>query len=206
MKFIWRGKYTGPHQLPLGVLPEGAVQYQEPDTPEQLAKAAVPYSLWMLVLWLALGALKCLLWREWAFSCSLLGILLSLALAIPHELIHGLFFPRKAEVECFQAIRQGMFFVISTCPISRRRFLWLSAAPTLLFGLLPLGVWMLLPPGRWEVLYTLGGMSLQLGCGDLLNIHHTFMQVPPGAMVQLSGFHSYWFLPERGGKSAGGNG
>lgn len=65
MKFIWRGKYTGPHQLPLGVLPEGAVQYQEPDTPEQLAKAAVPYSLWMLVLWLALGALKCLLWREW---------------------------------------------------------------------------------------------------------------------------------------------
>lgn len=84
-------------------------------------------------------------------------------------------------------------------PVSRRRFLWLSAAPTLLFGLLPLGVWMLLPPGRWELLYTLGGMSLQLGCGDLLNIHHTFTQVPPGAMVQLSGFHSYWFMPESGG-------
>ena len=198
MKFVWKGKYTDPRQLPLGELPERAVQYQEPDTPEQLARAAIPYSLWTLGLWLALGTLKCLIWRKWALSCSFGGILLALALVIPHELIHGLFFPRHAEVECFQAIRQGMFFVISTCPISRRRFLWMSAAPTLLFGLLPLGIWMALPPGEWELFYTLGGMSVQLGCGDLLNIHNTLKQVPPGAMVQLSGFHSYWFLPETG--------
>ena len=38
LKLIWKGKFNGVEDLPIGELPENAVRFEEPESAEELAK------------------------------------------------------------------------------------------------------------------------------------------------------------------------
>lgn len=199
MKFVWKGKFTGYDQLPIGHLPENAVRYEEPETVAELSKKAswflIPVGVFVLVIVL----LRRLFFGEFPpFDISLFGVFIAFLMIMPHEFLHGIVFPKGAEVEVYYSIKNMMAFVISTHPTSKNRFIFLSALPNVVFGVLPLILWLVLPSEfvkLGQVLFTFGAVSMTFGVGDFMNIYNTIRQVPAGGMTQLSGFHSYWFMP-----------
>lgn len=90
-----------------------------------------------------------------------------------------------------------MAFVTSTHPTTKIRFIMISLCPNLILGVLPLVVWLFLPPNLFisNVIFSFGSINLLTGCGDLMNVFNALTQMPKGSYQQISGFNSYWFFP-----------
>ncbi|MGI6151162.1 MAG: DUF3267 domain-containing protein [Christensenellales bacterium] len=202
MKLIYKGNYKGEEQPPKGELPADAVRFDEPETPEELTKAAFRFAV-PTVLLVALvvllsaafsGGFKLNLFSPYLY----LGALLFLFALLPHELLHAICFSRGHEVELYVSFRHMMLFVVCVQPISKGRFIFMSLLPNLVLGWLPLLVWAVLPYGevRSNLLFSFSVMAVLGGVGDYLNAFNALRQMPKGSMQQLSGFHSYWFMPK----------
>ncbi|MCL2003932.1 MAG: DUF3267 domain-containing protein, partial [Oscillospiraceae bacterium] len=94
----------------------------------------------------------------------------------------------------FIAPKQLSLFVTSTQPITKARYIFMSLFPNLVFGWLPLAVWMVVLPYNSDLL-TFAVFSILFGIGDYMNVFNAVRQMPKGSMQQLSGFNSYWFIP-----------
>ena len=198
MKLIYKGVFQDESQLPQVELPEGAVPFEEPDDPAELSRQAAKFAIFPL----GFGAGVYLLRRILLPGITLMelihpiGILLALLAMLPHELLHAVCFPRDAQVELFISPRNLMAFVTSTAPMSRGRFLFMSLLPNLVFGALPMVLWIFLPDTFWgNAIGALGFYSAMMGVGDYLNVYNAATQMPKDALTRLSGFHSYWYWP-----------
>ena len=200
MKLIYRGRYTGESQLPRADLPPGAVPFREPADTAALNLAAMKWSLLARAAAAALGVVTIPLrgglvlgagfWFMAGFAASFLTLL-------PHELLHGLCFGRGAEVHLFVSPKDLMAFVVCTRPVSRGRFILMSLLPNLVFGWGPFLLWCLTPyGGAWsDGLLWFSLCCISFGGGDYLNVWNALRQMPRGSVQQISGFHSYWYMP-----------
>lgn len=193
MKLIYKGKYTSEADLPVREHPAGYVPFKEAGDMKKLATmmnlAALP------LLALTLGGLF-LLGRPYYAEHSLaatLGMAVSMLCLFPHELLHAVCF--KGEVELWTNLKMGMLFVVGTEDMSKSRFVFLSLLPNLVFGVLPYLLFLLNP--QWLFFGGLGALSIPMGIGDYYNVYNCLTQVSKGALVYLSGMHSYWYLPEK---------
>ena len=196
MKLVYKGIHKSNEQLPIGVLPENAVKFKEP---KNMTEALIKSSLFALpaLLGVALFLLvSFLLYGGLIFDITWIGLIISVLLLIPHELLHAVCFGKEAEVELFIAPKQLALFVISTQPITKARYIFLSLLPNLAFGWIPLAVWSVLPFNALfsNHLFTVSVFSILLGMGDYMNVFNAARQMPKGSMQQLSGFNSYWFM------------
>jgi len=116
---------------------------------------------------------------------------------VPHELLHAVCLPPKTVVDLYYT--NWVAFVYSVYPVSKARFIWISAPPSLVLGALPLFVWLFMPHGLFagNVLFSFVCVSLFCGGGDLMNIGNAATQMPNGTVQQLSGFHLYWYYPHK---------
>lgn len=199
MKLIWKGKFKGVEDLPIGKLPENAVRFEEPESAEELAKETrrflIPVVIFLLVvIFLRIKINGFFRLRD---VLNLFGVILIPFSILPHEFLHAIVFPKEAEVEMWYSIKQMLALVTSTTAITKKRFIFLSLFPNIVFGFLPLIVWIFIPNNMSFVsgiLFTFGFISLITGVGDFMNVYNTIKQVPKGAMTQISGFNSYWFF------------
>lgn len=210
MKLVYRGNYKGEEQLPKGDLPENAVPFVEPETPAKLNLTASLFAIPALLLCGVLTLCSVLIYGRFRFSMNHIwcpiGAFASLLTVLPHELLHGVCFGRNARVELYVSLKNLMAFVVSTEPVSKRRFIGLSLLPNLVFGWLPMLVWAFCPLGdaAASFLFAFSIMSVLLGVGDYMNVWNALRQMPKGSMQQLSGFHSYWYLPQGEGERRDG--
>ena len=200
MKLIYRGRYTGENQLPRADLPPSAVRFREPEDTAALNLAAMKWSLLALAAAAALGVVTIPLrgglvlgagfWFMAGFAASFLTLL-------PHELLHGLCFGRGAEVHLFVSPKDLMAFVVCTRPVSKARFILMSLLPNLIFGWLPFLLWCLTPysGAGSDILLWFSSCCISFGGGDYLNVWNALRQMPRGSVQQISGFHSYWYMP-----------
>ncbi|MCL2059074.1 MAG: DUF3267 domain-containing protein [Oscillospiraceae bacterium] len=196
MKLVYKEVFKSNEQLPLGTLPENAVKFKEP---KNLTETTIKASLFALpaLVGVALFIIGSrLLHGDLSINGTLPGMLFAFLTLIPHEFLHAICFGRDAEVELFIAPKQLSLFVISTQPITKARFIILSLFPNIVFGWLPLAVWMVLPYSAFfsNHLLTFSVISVLFGLGDYMNVYNAARQMPKGSMQQLSGFNSYWFL------------
>ena len=200
MKLIWKGKYSEEHQLPKADLPDNAVKFKEPETPAKLNLAASIFIIPVFIIILLTGIVKAVVYPDAPLGVSFntLGILLAFATVIPHELLHAVAFPKQAEVQLWYSPKNLMAFVYSSCPMSKLRFIFLSLLPNVVFGFIPLILWVTAPFESiriTETLFSFATFSLLFGVGDYLNVYNAVTQMPKNSITQLSGFHSYWYLP-----------
>ena len=187
MKLHYMGKYNlDPASLPHGAHPPGAVKFREPENSRSLAVianlgAAVLFRVTFSALYL----------RGGLAAFSIVGVLLSLAALLPHELLHAVCF--REDVYLYTNLRQGMLFVVGPEPMRKGRFLFMSMLPNLVFGFVPFALFLIEP--SWSVLGTLGALSIPMGFGDYINVFNAATQMPRGARTYLYEFHSYWYLP-----------
>lgn len=195
MKLIWKGIYHGEEELPKGELPPQAVPFQEPEAlPEVIRQAR---GLLPVAFGIGLAALlaRWLLWGPpGVWGCfGVIGLLLFLPGLALHELLHAFCYPLHAPCELWLAPREGALLMVSTFPVTKARFLFLSLFPGMVLGVLPLILWAAFPALQGSF-FTFGVLNLISCTGDWLNVKNTAQQVPTGAMVQGSGLHSYWYL------------
>lgn len=198
MKFVWKGKFKGFDQLPTAELPEDAVKFKEPDDPAKLNTAALLYTIpIILIIFIGIIFKQALHQTAQVVRFNIPGLFLSFLTIFPHEFLHGICFPKGSVVEVYYSLKHMMAFVISTAPTTKARFIFLSALPNLVFGLIPFIVWIFLPVEYRDLnafLFSFSIVNLSFGCGDYMNIFHAFTQMPKGSITQISGFHSYWYM------------
>lgn len=201
MNLVWKGIYKGKDQLPVGVLPERAVKFKEPDSVEMLSVVATLFIIPVIMLVAIAYLIKThLLGTSVGMNFfNLWGILLAFLMILPHELLHAVLFPKDKEVELWVSPKNLMAFVVSTAPVSKGRFIFLSLLPNLVFGFIPLIIWIFVPEGgtMTKILFSFAVISLSFGVGDYLNVFNSIFQMPKGSIQQLSGMNSYWYLPEK---------
>lgn len=199
MKFVKKGKCKSLDDLPEAELPENAVCYEEPETLEDISMTAVKYSLMALGLAFAAGLGKAVgNGFDVHIGYVFLGWILSYLAIIPHELLHGIWYPRGSVVEIWSSIENGLFFVTCCDAVSKSRFILMSIFPSLIFGIIPVIVYIFIPETIWaSMLFGFGAANVSNGGGDYLNIHNTIKQVPAGAMIANSGVHTYWWKKEK---------
>lgn len=206
MEFVWKGRYKDVSQLDKGELPAHAVKFREPTSLLKLNLTALLFAFPVLLLigFVVFLKRKLGLLEGSANDLNLLGILLAAIMIAPHEIIHALLFPKKAEVQFWYSVKSFSAFVYSTYPVSKMRFILISLAPNIIFGLIPLFFWIFIPENHVmaSIVITFAKFSLLFGIGDYLNVFNAARQMPQGSMTQLSGFHSYWYRKEfRNGKN-----
>jgi len=202
LKLIWKGKFNGVEDLPIGELPENAVRFEEPESAEELAKETRRFLIPVVIFLLIVIFLRIKTNGFFGVSdvLNIFGIILIPFSILPHEYLHAIFFPKDAEVEMWYSIKQRLALVTSNTAITKKRFIFLSIFPNIVFGFLPLIIWIFIPSDMSfisGILFTFGFISLTIGSGDFMNIYNTIKQVPKDAMVQISGLNSYWFFKEK---------
>lgn len=191
MKIKYMGQFSGNEDdLPRQPHRPGAVQFKEPDM-KQLAVWANVIALGIIVALMVPLALQSWFTVDgWGF---VLGALMSLVCAIPHEYIHAVCFRDTAYI--YTNLKQGMLFVVGPEDMSKGRFIFMSLLPSIVLGLIPYIAGFTM---HNVFLATLGAMSLGMGAGDYINVWNALWQMPRGALTYLYGFHSFWYRPDDG--------
>lgn len=194
MKLIYKGKYDSEEKLPVREHPKGYVPFREAKDMRKLALLMNALCIPLVVLAVMGLILRGLPYLSDGLLQVYLGVVVSLLMLFPHELLHAICF--KGEVELWTNLKMGMLFVVGTEDMSKARFVFLSLLPNLVFGWIPYLLFLLHP--QWVFLGALGAMGIPMGIGDYYNVYNCLTQVPKGALVYMSGMHSYWYLPKEG--------
>ncbi len=193
MKLHYKGKYNlNPDSLPHGEHQQGAVMFKEAENSKKLAIIANAVSVAIMIVLAVPAYFRC---REYVidgFWRLYLGVIISLAAALPHELLHAACF--KKDVYLYTNLKQGMLFVVGPETMTRRRFVFMSLLPNLVFGIIPYILGMFFP--KLLIFIGLGVMATGMGAGDYYNVFNAVTQMPKGARTYMYGFHSYWYVPE----------
>lgn len=198
MKLVFKGKFTTYDALPKGELPENAVIFKEPKTMTGVNIMALlfmtPTLIVMFIIAEAFGK------SEMFWTYNLHGLLISFVLLVPHEFIHAVFMGRDAEVFMYYSLKHMMMFVITLTPMTKARFIVMSFMPAFLLGWMPFLAGLLCFPtesAAGGIIMAAGFYCAIMGGGDFMNIFNAAVQMPKGSLTQLSGMHSYWFMPEK---------
>lgn len=197
MKLVFKGKYVNEEQLPRGELPANAVRFIEPETPAELNVKAALFIIPPMILVAAIIILAFTLHANITLGLSWWGVLLAFIAMVPHEMLHAVCFPKDATVQMYYSLKNMMMFVASIAPVSKKRFIWMSFCPNFILGWLPLIIWAVFPnvPVLSDIILPFAAMNIFFGAGDYMNMYNAWRQMPKGSWTQLSGFHSYWFMP-----------
>jgi hypothetical protein len=201
MKIAYKGLFRDDSQLPIGVLPENATRIKAPVSLHKFIAAStitfIPagllIALFVLGSYLLHGGLSSVGFNGW-------GLMWYFLICIPHEILHAICFGKGAEAELYA--RPPAWIIVCTQPLSKMRFILMCMLPNLVFGWIPLLIWMLLPyyGGVSHLLFTVSVFGILLGGGDYMNVFNTLHQQPNGSMQQISGSNSYWFTPNEENK------
>ena len=87
-----------------------------------------------------------------------------------------------------------MVFVLETETMSKKRFIFMSLLPNLVFGFL---LYCLSFLGTKYLMFALWGViAVAMGAGDYYNVFNALTQMPKGARTYLYQMNSYWYIPE----------
>ena len=203
MELVFMGVCRDMNKLPIGNLPEKAVKFVEPDNKEALEKAVVPFlvppfivvGLALLIGFLVNGSLNITIDSNFLWVFLICVVLILVAMFI-HEFLHAICFGKGSVVHLY--VNLSFFFVHSTTPISKKRFIFMCLLPNTVLGLIPLTVWIFtpMPSTMGTGLFVFSAIMCLSGCGDYMNAYNAYRQMPKGSMQQLSGLNSFWFLPD----------
>lgn len=193
MKLHYQGKYN----LDSEILPKrkhqpNAVKFKEVSSSKELAVIANTIGLVLMVI-LSIPIL--LVYKNdllLYFDDVMLVFIFPILTMFPHELLHALCF--KEDVYLYTNFKQGMVFVLGTETMSKKRFIFMSLLPNLVFGFLPYCLSFL---GTKYLMFALWGViAVAMGAGDYYNVFNALTQMPKGARTYLYQMNSYWYIPE----------
>lgn len=191
MKIKWIGKFDG-NNLPSAHIPNNAKAM--PEVTNKSTLILIPIFAFIAFLLFCKTRLYggVMLTRQ----NLAIGFLVGFFLFPVHELLHAISFPSNSDVFIFFTM-QGLGTSCTT-PVTKKRFLVVTLLPSILLGVIPLVLFMLIPSAYERVSAILFAISfLQIG-GSYVDIVNVFqlLQLPSKTMIQISGSKIYWYPAE----------
>ena len=182
-----------PDSLPSKPHRPGAKRFREFEDLQTLSKHISLWALILLAVLVVIYGLRVgfLLLMEGSLQI-VAGCIVSVLVYLPHEYLHALCF--REDCYIYTALSKGVLFVFGAEDMTKRRFVFMSLLPNLLFGLIPFVIGMVRP--ELTFFGVLGVLSIPAGMGDYYNVWNALTQVPRGGLIYMYGFGSYWYMPE----------
>ena len=188
MKLHYKGKFKDESVLTsLGTLHPNSTIFREPE----YKTFTVIISIASIILFVILIFITFILTNVDLLKLGaplFLGSVLAMLSAIPHEFLHAICF--KEDVYLFQDLAKGVLFVYSPEIMSKRRFIFMSLLPNIIFGFIPYIIFLIRPDLFFFGVF--GSLCISMGMGDYINVFNALTQVPKGRKVFMYGTHSYW--------------
>ena len=192
MKFMWQGKMTPQTAFTYSALPADA---------RPLIKVKSAWLMYLLVIPLLLVAYLAIKIRLLSFDGMLftkwalfIGVGLSVIFLPVHEMIHALLCPKNSIIYVyFTGIGISL---VPTCELRKNRYLLMAMMPTLILGIIPLLVWLIIPNIDVVISSILFGFSvgsLSMCIGDIYNVMNAIIKMPKESKLVTSGTNCYYF-------------
>lgn len=191
MKLHYKGEYDlNPDSLPHGEHMPDAVMFKEAKDSKTLALIANGVCIVLIIL---LGIPVLARCSEYTGSWQFMGgIICSMLILFPHELLHAICF--KEDVYLYTNWKQGLLFVVGPETMSKKRFVFMSLLPNIVFGFIPYVIGLGFP--QLVFFAALGTLAIGMGAGDYYNVFNALTQMPKGARTYLYQFNSFWYMPK----------
>ncbi len=189
MKLHYKGKFSGDVEtLPKGEHKPDAVKFKEF---KNATTQGIVCNLLGFLLFIPLFVLYSIRCEHSSSGNLLIGAIIGLLLSVPHEFLHAICF--KKDVYLYIFPKAGTLFVTGPEDMSKKRFVFLSMLPNIVFGFIPFIIFYIFP--NLSVLGAIGLVGIPCGVGDYYNVFNALTQMPKGARTYLHGFNSYWYMP-----------
>ena len=136
IKIVWSIKDINKYQT--GNLPDNAIKIETPKSVDELMKKALPIAVILCVLLFAAMLGKTIVCKVVVISpiFILVGFALGFLLLIIHEWLHGIVYPKDADVTIGRIKGKTTFVALASYPLKRDRFI-LGVVPFILFLISP---------------------------------------------------------------------
>ena len=187
------GKYQGYR------LPENAVKTDMPKTMGEMLLKASPFAVPAFIVCMISMVVKCALAHTNVISLVwvIVGLGISAAYIMLHELLHALVYPKDATVS-IGILKQFAAVALASYPLSRVRFAVMSLLPYIL-GLIPLIAFQLISPDNralTSILFVLALMGSISPYPDAYNVYYMIKHIPKGSKVLFCGDDTYYIPKE----------
>lgn len=193
MKLHYQGKYNlDPEILPKRKHQPNAVKFKEVSSSKELAVIANTIGLVLMVIL----SIPILLVYKNDLLLYFDDVMLAFIFPILQCFLMSFYMPfvLKKMFIFIQILNKGMVFVLGTETMSKKRFIFMSLLPNLVFGFLPYCLSFL---GTKYLMFALWGViAVAMGAGDYCNVFNALTQMPKGARTYLYQMNSYWYIPE----------
>lgn len=198
-RIIWKGIIKSYEEFPVAELKHGAVCLDAEDDLGKMQLKALPFLIPSVAVCIACILIKTLIAQRPVINVWFLplGVLAGFLGIIVHELLHAVAYPKDAVV--FVGIMPKKFTAValSSYPVSRGRFVFISVLPVVL-GLVPLIAFCFCSPEMSRLnafLFGAAVMGMTSVYPDFYNVYNVVKKIPKGAIIQNSGIRTYYYLP-----------
>lgn len=157
-----------------GDLPDNAVKIETPRSTEEMMRKAAPIGVILCVLLFIIMLCKTIWCKAVVISpiFIFIGFVLGSLLLIVHEWLHGIVYPKKANVTIGKIKRKMIFVALASYPLKRKRFILMCLLPFIL-GIVPLLIFIMSPAQCRElngVMFGMACMGMVSPFPDVLNV------------------------------------
>ena len=159
IKIVWSINDINKYQT--GNLLDGAVKIETPQSVGELMKKAVPIAVILCVILFIAMLCKTIICKTVVISpiFILVGFAFGFLLLIIHEWLHGIVYPKEADVTIGRIKGKATFVALASYPLRRDRFILMCLLPFVL-GLVPF-ILFVISPAEFRVL---NGLNFGMAC------------------------------------------
>lgn len=196
-KIVWSGIIKSEDDFPTAAIPKNAKKLDSEEDMKKMQVKALPFMIPSVLICLACMLIKTISESERVinFGFLFIGVIVGLLLLIVHELLHAVAFPKNATVYIGIMPKSLTAVALSSSPVKRNRFIFLSLLPIVL-GLIPLVIFCFSGNDLKELNGILFGMSIMGMVSvypDIYNVFNILKSVPKTATIQNNKNETYYF-------------
>lgn len=196
-KIIWKGIIKSENDFPTANIPENAKKLDSEEDIKKMQIKALPFMIPSILICFICMFVKTFIAKEKVINVGFLflGVIIGFLLILVHELLHTIAFPKNATVYIGVMPKSFTAVVLSSSPVKRNRFIFLSILPIIL-GLIPLIIFCLSINELKELNGILFGMSIMGMISvypDIYDVFNILKVVPKNSIIQNNKNETYYF-------------
>lgn len=197
-KIIWKGIIKSEDEFPTSSIPKKAKRIDNQEDIKKFQIKALPFMIPSIILCFIGMFVKTIIANEKVINIVFLGVgvIIGFFLIIVHELLHAIAFPKNATVYIGIMPKSLAAVALSSSPVKRSRFIFLSILPIIL-GIVPLVIFCFSSNSLKELNGMLFGMAIMGMISvypDIYNIYNVLKKVPKNATIQNSKNETYYYF------------
>ena len=149
-----------------GNLPDNAIKIETPESIDEMMKKSAPIAVILCMLLFATMLCKIILSGTVVISplFILVGFIIGFVLLLGHEWLHGIVYPKEADVTIGRIKGKVTFVALASFPLKRLRFIVMCLLPFIL-GLVPL-IFFIFCPAEYKIF---NGIMFGMACMGMVS-------------------------------------